>query len=64
MCVSRSSEIRYCMRKCDGAKDCREGYECRDIARMKMNGGEPVLSPGVPIDGSSPKFCATAPASR
>src|SRR5262249_21358700 len=34
-CVPRSSEIRYCMLRCDSDGDCRDNYECRDIARMK-----------------------------
>lgn len=60
-CVPRSSEIRFCMRKCDSDGDCRDNYECRDLERMKADGGEPVLAPGVKIDATSPKFCATAP---
>lgn len=62
-CVSRSSEIRRCMRTCDSNDDCRDGYECRDLELMRAHGGEPVLAPGVPVDGSAPKFCAAAPAS-
>lgn len=58
-CVPRSSEHRYCMRKCDSDGDCRGGYECRDIPKMIAHGGEPVLAPGVPVDAEhSPKFCA------
>lgn len=62
-CVARSSEVRYCMRVCESDADCRadEGYECRDLARMKAHGGQPVLAPGVPIDEKAPKFCAAAP---
>ena len=60
-CVPRSSEIRYCMRTCESDGDCRDGYECRDLTKMKEHGGEPVLEPGTPIDGSAPKFCAVAP---
>jgi hypothetical protein len=60
-CVPRSSEIRYCMKTCDDNSDCRDGYECRDLAKMRLHGGEPVLAPGVPIDDKAPKFCATAP---
>lgn len=66
-CVPRSSEIRYCMRTCDSDGDCRDGYECRDLEKMKAHGGEPVLEapkPGAPrpvVDESSPKFCAAAP---
>jgi hypothetical protein len=61
-CVPRSSEIRFCMRKCSSQGDCRDGYECRDVDLMKQHGGEPVLAPGVEIDDKSPKFCAPAPA--
>ena len=50
------------MRKCDSDEDCRDGYECRDLEKMRMNGGEPVLVPGQPIDDNAPKFCAPAPA--
>jgi hypothetical protein len=60
-CVPRSSESRFCMRTCGDDGDCREGYECRDLARMIEHGGEPVLAPGVVVDATAPKFCATAP---
>jgi len=61
-CVPRSAEIRFCMRKCDDDGDCRDGYECRNIARMLEHGGEPVLSPGVLVnEATAPKFCASAP---
>lgn len=59
-CVSRSSEIRFCMRTCGSKDDCRDGYECRDLALMVSHGGEPVLAPGVAIDKNAPKFCAPA----
>lgn len=59
-CVARSSEIRFCMRKCEAQDDCRDGYECRDLALMREHGGEPVLVPGTPInDQTAPKFCAS-----
>ena len=54
-CVPRSSETRFCMRKCDDDGDCRDGYECRGRELMIQHGGEPV--------GPSPengKFCAFA----
>jgi hypothetical protein len=61
-CVPRSSEVRYCMRTCGSNGDCRDGYECRDFAKMKDHGGEPVLAPGVVVDEAhAPKFCAVAP---
>jgi hypothetical protein len=60
-CVSRASEVRYCMRTCGSDGDCRDGYECRDLTLMKEHGGEPVLAPGVPVDDKAPKFCAAKP---
>jgi len=60
-CVARSSEIRFCMRKCGSDGDCRDHFECRDIDKMKRDGGEPVLAPGLVVDERAPKFCAFAP---
>lgn len=60
-CVARSSEVRYCMRTCDSDGDCRDGYECRDLADMIEHGGEPVPAPGVVVDADPTKFCAAAP---
>jgi hypothetical protein len=72
-CVPRSSEVRYCMRTCGSNDDCRDGYECRDLAKMKAHGGQPVLDPGTMINADGqvvdakgktsdlPKFCALAP---
>lgn len=54
-CVSRSSELRYCMRTCGSADDCRDNYECRDEALMREHGGEPVVQ-----SGELPNFCAPA----
>lgn len=54
-CVSRSSELRYCMRTCGSADDCRDNYECRDEALMRDHGGEPVVQ-----SGELPNFCAPA----
>lgn len=62
-CAPRSSEIRYCMLRCEEVGDCREGYECRDLDLMIDHGGEPVLADGAIVDATSPKFCAVAPAS-
>ncbi len=61
-CVPRAAEVRYCMKTCDTDADCRDGYECRTLAKMMAHGGEPVLAPGVPVDASAPKFCAAMPA--
>ncbi|HEU4733295.1 MAG TPA: hypothetical protein VFT22_35630 [Kofleriaceae bacterium] len=61
-CVARSSEVRYCMRTCGSDGDCRDGYECRDVEKMKAHGGEPVLAPGTTLENSDlPSFCAAAP---
>jgi hypothetical protein len=61
-CVPRASEVRYCMKSCGSNGDCRDGYECRDFEMMKDHGGQPLLSPGTPVDAShAPKFCAAAP---
>jgi hypothetical protein len=60
-CVPRSSEVRFCMRTCDSSGDCRDGYECRDLALMKAHGGEPVLAPGAIVDATAPNFCAARP---
>ncbi len=62
-CVPRSSEVRFCMRKCSSDGDCRDGYECRDLTKMMEHGGEPVLAPGAVVDSHAPKFCAAKPAS-
>ena len=63
-CVPRSSEIRYCMLKCDNDGDCRGGYECRTFELMQEHGGQPLLPPGTPVDEQhAPKFCAVRPAS-
>jgi hypothetical protein len=73
-CVARSSEIRYCMRKCSSNGDCRDGYECRkfdpnfsstgsDGPSFQAHGGEPVLAPDKTVDEHTPGFCATKPPS-
>jgi len=68
-CVARSSEVRFCMRKCGSDGDCRgdsndDGrvdYECRNVDRMIEHGGEPLLEDGALVDDRAPKFCAAAP---
>ncbi|MEZ4361270.1 MAG: hypothetical protein R3B48_13885 [Kofleriaceae bacterium] len=59
-CAPRTNEARFCMRTCSSRSDCRDGYECRDLALMQEHGGEPVLAPG--STRSLPSFCAQAPA--
>jgi hypothetical protein len=56
-CVPRSSETRFCMRKCDDDSDCRDGYECRDENLMIVHGGEPIVRAGEPLNDH--KFCAS-----
>ena len=63
-CVPRSSEVRYCMRKCGDQGDCRAEYECRDLDLMRSHGGEPVLAPGATLADPGldvPSFCGMAP---
>jgi hypothetical protein len=57
-CVPRSSEVRFCMRRCESNDDCRDGYECRDLDLMIDHGGEPVLAPGLTVESGTPSFCA------
>lgn len=59
-CVPRTSEVRYCMRKCDGGGDCRDGYECRNEQLMMAHGGEPVPKPGERLGTDLQSFCAAA----
>lgn len=59
-CAPRSSEVRYCMRKCSEGGDCRTGYECRTEALMREHGGEPVPKTGEPLPADLQAFCATA----
>jgi hypothetical protein len=62
VCVARSSETRFCMLACGSDSDCRDGYECRDLDRMKLHGGQPLLDPpDAEVTASAPKFCAKAP---
>lgn len=63
-CVTRTSELRYCMRTCSDNGDCRDGFECRDLALMKAHGGEPVPAPGERVGNNPQKFCAVAPSSN
>lgn len=59
-CAPRTSEERYCMKKCGGHGDCREGYECRDLERALVHGGEPVPDPDEPSSPEFTAFCASA----
>jgi hypothetical protein len=57
-CAPTSIETRFCMKTCDSDGDCRDDYECRDMALMIKHGGEPVPDP---VTGKMPttKFCAS-----
>jgi len=61
-CVTRASEVRYCMRKCSSQGDCRTNYECRDATLMMEHGGEPVPPPDERLGDNPQPFCAVAPA--
>lgn len=70
ICVPRSAETRFCMKKCSQASDCRDHYECRvyedttDTGHHDMltHGGETVLVPGEVLDASNAQpFCAALP---
>ena len=50
------------MKTCGDAGDCREQYECRDLALMMEHGGEPVLPPGELLGTDPQRICAVAPA--
>jgi hypothetical protein len=60
-CAPRSTERRFCMKKCGGAGDCRDEYECRDEERMALHGGDPVPDPERPQTGGElQRYCAPA----
>jgi hypothetical protein len=60
-CAPRSTERRFCMRKCSGPADCRDSYECRDEERMALHGGEPVPDPdSTAATDELQAFCAPA----
>ncbi|HEY4240919.1 MAG TPA: hypothetical protein VGM88_13945 [Kofleriaceae bacterium] len=44
-CSPRSSEVRYCMKKCGDNGDCRDDYECRAFDEQVRDGGQVVLDP-------------------
>ena len=60
-CVTRASEVRFCMRKCQSQGDCRDGYECRDQALMIKDGGQPVPAPDQRPGDNTQAFCAQTP---
>ena len=61
VCVPRTAEDRFCMRKCNDSGDCRVGYECRDEELMREHGGEPVPAPDRDPSEALQGFCAAAP---
>jgi len=58
-CAQRDSELRYCMLSCSSVDSCRSGYECRDLERMGLHGGQPVRAEGQ-SDEDLQAFCAAA----
>lgn len=58
-CAHRTTEQRYCMKKCGDAPDCRDDYECRAPDRVASHGGEPVPDPDDGLVASQP-YCAPA----
>jgi hypothetical protein len=58
-CAARDSELRFCMLSCSSQGDCRDGYECRDLERMGVHGGQPVRTEGE-TDAELQPFCAAA----
>jgi hypothetical protein len=58
-CAQRSTESRFCMLRCGGHGDCRNGYECRDLERMQAHGGQTVARDGQTPE-QLPGFCAAA----
>ena len=60
-CAPRPAEVRFCMRRCSSAGDCRDDYECRDKELMIAHGGEPVPDIGRAVDADPQNFCAMAP---
>jgi hypothetical protein len=59
-CAPHEIESRFCMLKCGSDGDCRDGYECRNLALMQKHGGEPVPDPNAttPTVPNEP-FCAS-----
>ena len=61
LCAPAAAEVRFCMAPCGGDGDCRSEYECRDVAKMREHGGDPVLAPGATLSDDQ-AFCAPSPA--
>ncbi len=56
-CTQRTSERRFCMKKCDTDGDCRDGYAC---VRTGTGGAEAIFDPANPNAGPV-RFCAQKP---
>ncbi len=57
LCAQRTSERRFCMKKCESDEDCRAGYAC---VRTGTGGAEPLRQPGQVSVGQQ-SFCAQKP---
>lgn len=56
-CTQRTSERRFCMKKCETDGDCRNGYAC---VRTGTSGAEAIADPEQPNAGPV-RFCAQKP---
>jgi hypothetical protein len=56
-CTQRTSERRFCMKKCGSDSDCRNGYAC---VRTGTSGAESITDPQNPNVGPA-QFCAQKP---
>ena len=54
-CASKASARRWCMKKCDKGKDCRDAYECRSTG---VEGAEKVLPLDDEVADQTARFCA------
>lgn len=54
-CSSKSSARRWCMKKCEKGKDCRDDYECRSTG---VEGAEKVLPLDEEVADQTAHFCA------
>jgi hypothetical protein len=55
-CAPENSERRWCMKRCGGNGDCRDGYECRNTGTM---GAESVPALDRPA-GEPATFCVSS----
>jgi hypothetical protein len=57
-CAGRTSERRFCMKRCETDGDCRGGYEC---LRSGSRGAEALPDPSNPGTVPELRFCAQKP---